>query len=280
MITCLVAAMLLAIDVGNTNIVVGVYALDAGGGGAVPAGAVGKGGKNGLQAHFRLDTRHSRTSDEYAALLAPLFQMASIAFADVSAVMISTVVPAAQFPLQRFSEDYLHHAPLWVGPGIKTGISILCDNPREVGADRIVNAVAAHARWPEGAIIVDFGTATTFDVITPRGDYAGGAIAPGLMVSADALYSRTAKLPRVEIARPRAAIGKNTVASLQSGLLFGYAGLVDALVTRIRAEIDFRPRVVATGGLAPLVAAEATTIDECDDMLTLDGLRLLYERNR
>jgi len=274
MITCLFAAMLLAIDVGNTNIVVGVYDL------APARPEPGDARAQGLRAHLRLDPRQSRTSDEYAALLAPLFQMAGLSFAEVSAVMVATVVPPVQFPIQGFCDAYLHRAPLWVGPGIKTGISIQVDNPREVGADRIVNAVAAHARWPQGAIIVDFGTATTFDVVTPRGDYAGGVIAPGLMVSADALYSRTSKLPRVEIARPRSAIGKNTVASLQSGLLFGYAGLVDALVTRIRGEIDFQPRVVATGGLAPLVVAEAKTIDECDDMLTLDGLRLLYERNR
>jgi type III pantothenate kinase len=275
MITCLFAAMLLAIDVGNTNIVVGIYDLAPG----RPETSDDPRG-SGLRAHFRLDTRQSRTSDEYAALLAPLFQRAGLSFADVSAVMVATVVPPAQFPIQVFCDTYLRRPPLWVGPGIKTGISIQVDNPREVGADRIVNAVAAHARWPQGAIIVDFGTATTFDVVTPRGDYAGGAIAPGLMVSAEALYSRTSKLPRVEIARPRSAIGKNTVASLQSGLLFGYAGLVDALVTRLRGEIDFQPRVVATGGLASLVALEAKTIDECDDMLTLDGLRLLYERNR
>ena len=274
MITCLFALMLLAIDVGNTNIVVGIYDLAPG-----HPETSGDPRGSGLRAHFRLDTRQSRTSDEYAALLAPLFQMVGLSFGDISAVMVATVVPPVQFPIQVFCDTYLRRPPLWVGPGIKTGISIQVDNPREVGADRIVNAVAAHARWPQGAIIVDFGTATTFDVVTPRGDYAGGIIAPGLMVSADALYSRTSKLPRVEIARPRSAIGKNTVASLQSGLLFGYAGLVDALVTRIRGEIDFQPRVVATGGLATLVAAEAPTIDECDDMLTLDGLRLLYERN-
>ena len=262
--------MLLAIDVGNTNIVVGLYDLSE------TAGD----GRSRLKAHWRLDTRHTRTGDEYAALLAPLFQMAGISFKSITAVIVATVVPPAQFAIERFCQDHLGRTPLWVGPGIKTGISILTDNPREVGADRIVNAVAAHARWAQGAIIVDFGTATTFDVITPRGDYAGGAIAPGLMVSADALTSRTAKLPRVEMVRPRTAIGKNTVASLQSGLLFGYAGLVDALVGRIRAEIDFQPRVVATGGLAPLVAAESKVIDECDDMLTLDGLRLLHERNR
>src|SRR3954468_6631362 len=265
--------MLLAIDIGNTNIVVGLYQLHATGAGAsAPAGT--------LAAHWRLDTRQTRTGDEYAALLAPLFQMAGFTFAGISAIMVATVVPPVQFAIERFCQDHLGRAPSWVGPGIKTGISILCDNPREVGADRIVNAVAAHARWPQGAIIVDFGTATTFGVVTPRGDYAGGVIAPGLMVSADALYSRTAKLPRVELVRPKSAIGKNTVASIQSGLLFGYAGLVDALVGRIRAEINFQPRVVATGGLAPLVAAESKAIDECDDMLTLDGLRLLYERNR
>ena len=267
--------MLLAIDIGNTNIVVGLYELHANGGGVGGSPPPGD-----LAAHWRLDTRQTRTGDEYAALLAPLFQMAGFTFASVSAIMVATVVPPVQFAIERFCQDHLGRAPLWVGPGIKTGISILCDNPREVGADRIVNAVAAHARWPQGAIIVDFGTATTFDVVTPRGDYAGGAIAPGLMVSADALYSRTAKLPRVELVRPKNAIGKNTVASIQSGLLFGYAGLVDALVARIRAELDFQPRVVATGGLAPLVAAESRAIDECDDMLTLDGLRLLYDRNR
>lgn len=273
--------MLLALDVGNTNIVVGLYQVPSGATHTTGATeAADARGRSGLKAHWRLDTRHSRTSDEYAALLAPLFQMAGFTFADVSAAIVSNVVPPAQFSIERFCQDHLGRTALWVGPGIKTGISILCDNPREVGADRIVNAVAAHARWAEGAIIVDFGTATTFDVITPRGDYAGGVIAPGLMVSADALYNRTAKLPRVEIARPRAAIGKNTVASIQSGLLFGYAGLVDGLVARIRSEIDFHPRVVATGGLAPLVAAESSVIDECDDMLTLDGLRLLYDRNR
>jgi type III pantothenate kinase len=262
--------MLLAIDIGNTNIVLGLYEAKAGA--AEP--------RMGLRSHWRLDTRASRTGDEYAALLAPLFSLAGHVLGDVSAVIVSSVVPAALSPVERFCRDHLGREPLIVGPGIKTGIAILYENPREVGADRIVNAVAAHARWSQGAIVVDFGTATTFDVITPKGEYAGGIIAPGLTVSADALYSRTAKLPRVEILRPRTAIGKNTVASIQSGLIFGYAGLVDALVARIRAEIDFSPRIVATGGLAALVAAETSTIEECDDMLTLDGLRLLYERNR
>ena len=262
--------MLLAIDIGNTNLVIGLYELNLGGGRP----------RAGLRRHWRLDTHASRTADEYAALLSQLFSLAGCGLGDVSAVIVSSVVPPALSPVEQLCRDYLGREPMVVGPGIKTGISILYENPREVGADRIVNAVAAHARWAEGAIVVDFGTATTFDVVTPKGEYAGGIIAPGLMVSADALYSRTAKLPRVEITRPRTAIGKNTVASIQSGLVFGYAGLVDSLVTRIRGEIDFSPRVVATGGLASLVAAESSTIDECDDMLTLDGLRLLYDRNR
>jgi type III pantothenate kinase len=263
--------MLLAIDVGNTNIVLGLYDL------ATP---VSGSPRQGLRAHFRLDTRASRTADEYAALLVPLLGLEGLALGAITAVIISSVVPPALFPLEKLARDRLGREPLVVGPGIRTGVPVLSDNPREVGADRIVNAVAAHARWPGGAVVVDFGTATTFDVVTPRGEYAGGVIAPGLQVSADALTSRTAKLPRVEIARPRHAIGKNTVASLQAGLVFGYAGLVDAIVDRIRAELDFAPRVVATGGLGPLIAAESRTIEECDDMLTLDGLRLLYDRNR
>jgi type III pantothenate kinase len=269
MITCLTDLMLLAIDIGNTNVVLGLYRIGAG----------AADGRAGLRGHWRLDTRASRTGDEYAALLGQLFSLDGHTLKDVTAVIVSSVVPPALSPVERLCHDYLRCEPLVVGPGIKTGIPILYENPREVGADRIVNAVAAHARWPQGAIVVDFGTATTFDVVTPKGEYAGGIIAPGLTVSADALYSRTAKLPRVEITRPRTAIGKNTVASIQSGLVFGYAGLVDALVTRIRAEIDFAPRIVATGGLAVLVAAESSTIEECDDMLTLDGLRLLYDRN-
>jgi type III pantothenate kinase len=157
---------------------------------------------------------------------------------------------------------------------------VLYENPREVGADRIVNAVAAHERWPGGSIVVDFGTATTFDVVTPRGEYAGGVIAPGLTVSAEALYHATAKLPRVELVRPPSALGRNTVASMQAGLVFGYAGLVDAIVERLRAEVDFSPHVVGTGGLAALIARETRSIQECDDMLTLRGLAIINERNR
>jgi type III pantothenate kinase len=254
--------MLLAIDIGNTNIALGLFDGPT------------------LRADWRLETRASRTGDEYAALVATLFGLRGLALSSIDAAVVSSVVPPALFPMEQLCRRHLGVDPLIVGPGTKTGMPILYENPREVGADRIVNAVAAHQRWPGGAIVVDFGTATTFDVVTSRGEYGGGVIAPGLMVSADALYHATAKLPRVEITRPKNAIGRNTVASIQSGLVFGYAGLVDAIVARIQAEIDFQPRVVGTGGLAPLIAAESKTIQECDDMLTLQGLALIYERNR
>ena len=261
--------MLLAIDIGNTNIALGLFELG-------PSGAgVGK-----LRADWRLETRVGRTGDEYAALLAELFRLAGVDMRSVSAAAVSSVVPPVLFPIEQLCRKHLGVEPLVIGPGTKTGMPVLYDNPREVGADRIVNAVAAHRRWPGGAIVVDFGTATTFDVVTARGEYLGGVIAPGLAVSADALFSATAKLPRVEIVRPRTAVGRNTVASMQSGLVFGYAGLVDAIVDRIKAEVDFQPRVVGTGGLAALVAKEARSIDECDDMLTLHGIALIFERNR
>jgi type III pantothenate kinase len=261
------AALLLAVDVGNTNVTLGLFERT-------------RGKPWTLRADWRLETRSGRTADEYVALLGELHRRAGLDLDAVTAVAISSVVPPALAPLEQLCRRHLKIEPLIVGPGIKTGVPILYENPREVGADRIVNAVAAYERWPQGAIVVDFGTATTFDVITARGEYAGGVIAPGLSVSADALYQATAKLPRVEIVRPATVIGRNTVASMQSGLVFGYAGLVDAIVGRIRGEIDFAPRVVGTGGLAPLIAREAHTIDECDDMLTLQGLALIYERNR
>ena len=256
-------ALLLAIDVGNTNISLGLFD-----------------GERKLRADWRMETRSGRTSDEYAAILSELFRLAGIDVASVKAAAVSSVVPPILSPIERLCRTFLKLAPLIVGPGTKTGVPVLSENPREVGADRIVNAVAAHELWPQGAIVVDFGTATTFDVISARGEYLGGAIAPGLTVSAEALYHATAKLPRVEIARPPAAIGRNTTTSMQSGLVFGYAGLVDAIVGRIKAEVDFAPRVVGTGGLAPLIAAEARSIDECDDMLTLRGLAIIHDRNR
>ena len=256
-------ALLLAIDVGNTNISLGLFDVE-----------------RKLRADWRLETRSGRTADEYVAILSELFRRAGIDLGAVKSVVVSSVVPPILTPLERLCRIYLNVTPLIVGPGTKTGVPVLYENPREVGADRIVNAVAAHDRWPQGAIVVDFGTATTFDVVTARGEYLGGVIAPGLNVSADALYHATAKLPRVEIARPPSAVGRNTVNSMQSGLVFGYAGLVDAIVGRIKTEVDFTPRVVGTGGLAPLIAAEARTIDECDDLLTLRGLAIIHDRNR
>jgi type III pantothenate kinase len=193
---------------------------------------------------------------------------------------VSSVVPPILAPIERLCRVHLNLTPLIVGPGTKTGVPVLYENPREVGATGSSTRSRRYDRWPQGAIVVDFGTATTFDVVTARGEYLGGVIAPGLTVSADALYHATAKLPRVEIARPPTAVGRNTVTSMQSGLVFGYAGLVDAIVGRIKAEVDFAPRVVGTGGLAPLIAAEARSIDECDDMLTLRGLAIIHDRNR
>jgi len=254
--------LLLAVDIGNTHTVFGLFD-----------------GKT-VRVDWRAETRVERSADEYAALLRVLIDLEGVRLRDIGAGIISSVVPPATAPLERFFVRYLGVTPVVVGPGIKTEMPILYENPREVGADRIVNAVAAYARWPQGAVVVDFGTATTFDVVTSRGEYAGGIIAPGLNLSAEALYRATAKLPRVEIMRPKTAIGKNTVASIQSGLVFGYAGMVDALVGRIRSEVDFEPYVVATGGLGALVARESTTIKECDEMLTLRGLQILHERNR
>jgi type III pantothenate kinase len=260
--------MLLVVDVGNTNTVIGVFDADA------AAGRVGK-----LRAHWRLETRARRTSDEYAALLHQLFTVAGLQWR-IEHGMIATVVPPALFSIERFLDEYLQLKALVVGPGLKTGMPILIDNPREVGADRIVNAVAAYDRYKQGCIVVDFGTATTFDLVTPKGEYAGGAIATGINTSADALYQAAAKLPRVEFVRPASVIGRNTVHSMQSGLFFGYVGLTDEIVTRMRAAVDYPCRVIATGGLAPLIAQDSKTIEHADEMLTLTGLGMLWERNR
>ncbi len=254
--------MLLAIDVGNTNTVIGIFDGER------------------VAAHFRLETREARTGDEYAAALHGFFALAGLPWGTVDGAIVATVVPPVLFALGEACRKRLGVEPLVVGPGIKTGMPILYENPREVGADRIVNAVAAYEKWKQGLIIVDFGTATTFDAVTPKGEYLGGAIAPGVTVSADALYTHAAKLPRVEIARPKTVIGRNTVASMQSGLFYGYVGLVDELVTRMQRELDFPAKVVATGGLAPLIARDSRTIEHSDEMLTLVGLRILFERNR
>jgi type III pantothenate kinase len=253
---------LLAVDVGNTNTVLGVF-------------------RDGdLAAHWRIQTVAQRTSDEYAVLLKTLLDLDGFPWRSIDAGIISSVVPPAVFGLQRFFKAHTGGPALVVGPGIKTGMPILYENPREVGADRIVNAVAAYEELHSGCIVVDFGTATTWDVVTPKGEYLGGVIAPGIQISSEALYEHAAKLPRVELARPGKVVARNTVASMQAGLVYGYAGMVDALVDRIRAECDFPLRCIATGGLAPLIATETKTIEATDELLTLKGLKILYQRNQ
>jgi type III pantothenate kinase len=281
--------MLLALDVGNTNMKLGLYRLDA----APAAGHAGDGAAPGpdatkepradghsLAGHWRLTTHRSQTVDEYGALFINLFQMNGHSAAEVTHIIISSVVPPIDSTLRQMCEVYFHIEPLFVEPGIKTGMQLLIDNPTELGADRLADAIAAFERYGGPCIVVNFGTATKFEVISARGEYLGGAIAPGLGVSADALFARAAKLGRIEIKRPPKVIGTNTVAHLQTGLYYGYIGLVDGILDRIFEELGTRPRVIATGGLAPLVAADSRCIDEIDDMLTLDGLRILFERNR
>jgi type III pantothenate kinase len=253
--------MLLTIDVGNTNIVYGLFDGKA------------------LVHQFRVETGRGRTADEYAVVLTQLLAMHGIAATRVDAAVIASVVPALTEPMSMLVQRAFGKEALLVGPGIRTGMSILYENPREVGADRIVNAVAAFEKVKGAVIVVDFGTATTFDCVTPKGEYLGGVIAPGIQISADALFSRAAKLPRVEIAKPPKVVGRNTVHSMQSGIVFGYVGLVDGLVERLQEELGHKCAVIATGGLARLITPLSRTIQEADDELTLVGLRILYERN-
>jgi len=257
---------LLAIDLGNTNVSLGLFDL----GSAPPS----------LSHHWRLATHREQTSDEAAVVMHALFAQAELAPAQVGHVIVSCVVPPLLPIWERVCQKLFSVSPIVVGPGIRTGMPVRYDNPREVGADRIVNAVAAHELLGGPVIAVDFGTATTFDCVSARGEYLGGAIFPGMHISMEALFERTSMLHRVEIARPAAAIGRTTTAALQSGLLFGYAGMVDAMVARIRKELGREARVVATGGLAHRVADESRTIERVEPFLTLEGLRILFEKNR
>jgi type III pantothenate kinase len=253
--------MLVVIDVGNTNTVLGVFH------------------KERLVHHWRLYTDAHKTSDEYGIVIRQLLDEIDLLPQAIVGVIIASVVPPLMRPLVEMSERYLGTRPKVVGPGIRTQMSILCENPREVGADRIVNAVAGFEKHHQGLIICDLGTATTLDVVTPKGEFLGGVITPGIGISAEALVQRTAKLPRIEIVKPPKVIGRNTVEAMQAGLFFGYVGLLQELIRRMKAELDFPVKVIATGGLAPLIVPECDLIQEIDPDLTLHGLRLLWERN-
>jgi type III pantothenate kinase len=261
-------SMLLTLDVGNTNTVLGLYRLAS----------------DELITHWRVSTLRTQTADEYGVLFLNLFGMRKVEATEVSAIIISSVVPPLESTLRQVCERYFNLKPMFVEPGIKTGMPILVDNPTEVGADRLVNSVAAFARYGGPCIVVDMGTATTFDVISAKGEYMGGAIAPGLAISAEALFARAARLSRVDIKKPAKVVGTNTVAHIQSGLYYGYIGLVDGILERIlnetRGPDSLAPKIIATGGLAHLIVDDSRFIQTVDDMLTLDGLRLVYERNR
>ncbi len=253
--------MLLAIDIGNTNITVGVFK-----------------GKE-LVEHWELKSESEKTSDEYTLTLNGFFSLAGFDVRNIDAVIISSVVPPLTPYFQRLSQGLCHVKPLIVGPGLKTGMPILYENPGEVGADRIVSSVAAYAKFGEACIVVDFGTATTFDAVSSKGEYLGGAIAPGIQISSEALYLKTAKLPRIEIKKPEKAVGRSTEASMQSGVYFGYIGLISNIIEKISSELRGAVRVIATGGFASLFYEEIESIESYEPYLVLEGLRIIYERN-
>lgn len=255
--------MLLVFDIGNTNMVLGVYK------------------DKELICNFRIGTDKSKTSDEYGVIIRQLFDYEGISLKNIEDVIISSVVPEVMHSLENFSFKYCAKEPIIVGPGVKTGINIKYENPQQVGADRIVNAVAGYEKYGGPLILIDFGTATTFCAVSQKGEYLGGAISPGIKISSEALFQRASKLHKVEIAKPKGAIGKNTTWAMQSGIVFGYAGLVDNIVAMMKEELGSDDlNVVATGGLAPLICAETKTVKIVDKFLTLEGLRIIYERNR
>ena len=254
--------MLLVIDVGNTNTVLGVY------------------DKDKLTHNWRIRTVVDHTMDEYGMLILNLYKTGSFSSRKVTDIIISCVVPPMLNILEPLCEKYFNIKPLIVGPGIKTGMPIYYDNPKEVGADRIVNAVAGIEKYGGDLIIVDFGTATTFDYVSKKGEYMGGCITPGIMISSTALFEKASKLPRIELSWPKSLIAKDTVSSMQAGILYGYASLVDGIVNRIKAEARSNPKVIATGGLARVISPEAKSIDVVDENLTLEGLRLIHAKNK
>lgn len=254
--------MLLTIDVGNTNITLGLHQGDE------------------LKHAWRLATAHERMPDEYGLQMLGLLEHAHSSPADIDGISMASVVPPLTRTFLQACRDYLHKDPLVVDAGVKTGVQVLVEEPKAVGADRVVDAAAVQALYGGPACVVDFGTATTFDAISAQGAYLGGAIAPGIGIAAEALFQRTAKLPRVELARPPSAIGRNTVHAMQSGLLYGYAGLVEGIVARFREALGERMKVIATGGLADLIDKETGVIEYTAPWLTLDGLRIIWDMNQ
>ena len=255
--------MIFVMDVGNTNIAMGVYE-----------------GKK-LINHWRMSTDKEKTSDEFGMFIVNLFNHENLDIVSTEAIIIASVVPPIMYSLEHAVRKYFKKEPVIIGPGIKTGINIKIENPREVGADRIVNAVAGYEIYGGPLIIVDFGTATTFCAISSHAEYLGGAICPGIKISAEALFQKAAKLPRIELTKPECIIGRNTVVSMQAGIVYGYVGQVDYIVNRMKKEMNEENiKVIATGGLARLISTESKTIDEINSLLTLEGLRIIYDRNK